>query len=224
MFTGLVESMGELRTRALSGTSARLVFSADFSASGPLELGESIACDGVCLTVVRFDRASFEADASPETLARTTLGAIATGAGVNFERALAANGRLGGHLVTGHIDGVAKLLSRTTVDASLLLRFELPLALARFVAEKGSIAVNGVSLTVNAVTDDSFDVTLIPHTQGKTNVASLAVGASVNLEVDLMARYAARLLTAPAPATEHAASREERDARLLERLRQAGYT
>lgn len=227
MFTGLVEQLGDLRSRSAHGSSATLMFGADFSASGPLVVGESIACDGACLTVVRFDKVSFEVDASPETLARTTLGSLRIGAPVNLERALQANARLGGHVVTGHIDDVACLASRTTIDGSLVMRFELPLALARFVAEKGSIAVNGVSLTVNRVTDaeaegqsSSFEITLIPHTQEKTNLVALAAGAMVNLEIDLMARYAARLLTGPTPAASQDAAK---DARLMERLRASGY-
>jgi len=193
MFTGLVTTTGALAARAARGPGARLAFRARFD-DGPLALGESVAVDGACLSVESLSADGFEVDASSETLARTTLGALAPGSAVNLERSLRAGDRLGGHLVTGHVDGVGALAERTPVGEALALAFTMPAGIARFVAEKGSIAVNGVSLTVNAVRGDRFDVTIIPITLAKTNLGALAVGGAVNLEVDLVARYVARLV------------------------------
>lgn len=161
---------------------------------GPLALGESIAVNGACLTVDAISGDGFEVDASAETLARTTLGALKAGGTVHLERALRAADRMGGHIVTGHVDGVGSLLERQAVGDSIALVFRLPGELAPFVAEKGSITVEGVSLTVNAAGPDRFDVTIIPHTLAKTHLGQLRQGDAVNLEVDLVARYVGRLL------------------------------
>lgn len=165
----------------------------------PLALGESISVDGCCLSVVELARGEFAVDATAETLARTTLGTLPVGKRVNLERAVRAGDRLGGHLVTGHVDAVGKLLERRQVGEAVAMRFSLPAELERFVAEKGSIAVGGVSLTVNACTaragttaDASFDVMIIPITLRETTLGELAAGDPVNLEVDLVARYVAR--------------------------------
>jgi riboflavin synthase len=159
-----------------------------------LAVGESIAVDGCCLSVAAVLADGFEADASAETLTRTTLGRLTLGAVVNLERALRAGDRLGGHLVSGHVDGVGELVDRRAVGEAVAMTFALPAALERFVAEKGSVAVNGVSLTVNGARSGRFDVTLIPITLAATNLRSLAQGDRVNLEVDLIARYVARLM------------------------------
>jgi riboflavin synthase len=161
---------------------------------GPLELGESIAVNGACLTVDAISGDGFEIDASAETLARTTLGALKVGSTVHLERALRAADRMGGHIVTGHVDGLGSLLERRPVGESLALVFRVPSDLAPFVAEKGSITVEGVSLTVNAAGRDRFDVAIIPHTLSKTHLGELQPGDPVNLEVDLIARYVGRLL------------------------------
>ena len=160
---------------------------------GPFVLGESIAVDGCCLTVASRLSGGFEVDASAETLARTTLGDLPLGKKVNLERAVRAGDRLGGHLMTGHVDGVGELVSRRPVGDSVAMTFALPRELARFVAPKGSIAVSGVSLTVNAIGDVGFDVVLIPTTLASTNLGELASGDRVHLEIDLIARYVARL-------------------------------
>jgi riboflavin synthase len=198
MFTGLVAATGVLARRSDRGPGARLVFRAQLDGE-PLELGESIAIDGCCLSVAGIQRDGFEADASAETLSRTTLGRAAPGSAVNLERALRAGDRMGGHLVTGHVDGVGELVARRPVGEAVAMTFAVPAALAKYIAEKGSIAVSGVSLTVNAVVAGGrFDVTLIPITLTETNLGSLSPGARVNLEVDLVARYVARLLEAGA--------------------------
>jgi riboflavin synthase len=166
---------------------------------GDVRLGDSIAINGVCLTVVAMDAHGFAFDVSNETLACTTLGEWNEGRAVNLEKALRLGDRLGGHLVTGHVDGVGTVLSVDSDARSLRWRFSLPSALARFVATKGSIAVDGVSLTVNSVDADGFSVNLIPHTMAQTVFGTTVTGAAVNLEIDLMARYAERLMVAGAP-------------------------
>jgi riboflavin synthase len=220
MFTGLVETQGKLLRRTQQGKDARLVVEGAFDVEGsPVELGESIAVDGVCLTVAALDAAGgptvFQVDASSETLARTTLGSVAPGAAVNLERALRVGGRLGGHIVSGHVDGVGRIADKRPVGAAVEVTFEAPRDLLRFIAPKGSICVSGVSLTVNGVSGDRFDVMLVPHTQDKTTLEALPVSAPVNLEVDLLARYVARLLEAgPDPSS---------DAAWMSRLTRAGY-
>jgi riboflavin synthase len=197
MFTGLVAGTGVLAERALGarGPGARLIVHARLEGEA-LALGESITVDGVCLSVTEALPEGFAVDATSETLDRTTLGALALGARVNLERALRAADRLGGHIVTGHVDGVGHLDARTEVGDALALTFALPPGLARFVAEKGSVALNGVSMTVNRVDQARFDVMVIPITRRETNLGALAPGEPVNVEVDLVARYVARLLGA----------------------------
>ena len=191
VFTGLVEATGVLARRETRGPGARLVIRATL-AGEPLALGESISIDGACLSVVESLAGAIAVDATAETLARTTLGTLPLGRSVNLERALQVGDRLGGHMVTGHIDGVGSLVERKTVGEAVAMTFSVPTELARFVAEKGSIAVAGVSLTVNAVRDAAFEVMLIPITLRATTLGDLAPGEQVNLEVDLIARYVAR--------------------------------
>jgi riboflavin synthase len=198
MFTGLVAARGTLADREERGAGARLAIHTPMGRIGagqdPLALGESISVDGACLSVVEVLPEGFTMDATVETLARTTLGTLALGHEVNLERAVRAGDRLGGHIVTGHVDAVGRLARRRAEGEALAMSFTLPRELARLVAEKGSIAINGVSMTVNAVTVDGFDVMVIPITQRETNLGTLAAGDPVNLEVDLVARYVARLL------------------------------
>ena len=194
MFTGLVAVTGALAARSARGPGARLVLRASFD-DGPLELGESIAVDGVCLSVDAVVAGGFEVDASAETLDRTTLGQLVPGNPVHFERALRAGSPLGGHLVSGHVDGVGVLSARRDVGEAVWMSFALEPSLARFVAEKGSIAVDGVSLTVNAAGPADFEVTIIPHTLRKTKLGQISPGGRVNLEVDIIARYVARLMS-----------------------------
>jgi riboflavin synthase len=193
MFTGLVTTVGTLGARHSRGPGARMALTARFD-DGPLALGESVAVNGACLTVDAITGDGFEIDASGETLARTTLGGLKVGSTVHLERALRAADRMGGHIVTGHVDGLGSLLERRSAGESLELVFRVPSDLAPFVAEKGSITVEGVSLTVNAAGRDRFDVTIIPHTLSKTHLGELQPGDPVNLEVDLIARYVGRLL------------------------------
>ena len=196
MFTGLIEAVGRIRSHTQRDGDERMWIDTVTLARDDIVLGESIAVSGVCLTVVAFDAEGFAADVSNETLSRTTLGSLATGAPVNLERASLPTTRLGGHLVSGHVDGLGVVQAVTPDARSLRWRFGMPTALARYVAEKGSIAVDGVSLTVNAVGDDWFEVNLVPHTVTHTAFENTSVGATVNLEVDQIARYVERLALA----------------------------
>jgi len=194
MFTGLIEGVGALALRETHGGDARLRVEAGTLPFEGVQLGESIAVNGVCLTVVAFDARGFEADASNETLALTTLGDLPLGRALNLERAMRASDRLGGHLVSGHVDGVGRVLRMWDDARAQRWRFGAPAALLRYVAAKGSICVDGVSLTVNAVDDEGFEVALVPHTVTHTAFAQTRAGDAVNLEVDLVARYVERLL------------------------------
>lgn len=193
MFTGLVACVGRLLDSQDLGGDLRLRFAVPAGFGGTLSLGESIAVSGVCLTALEPSGSGFAADVSRETLRCTTLGNLQIGAPVNLEQALLPSTRLGGHFVSGHVDGVGTVLSIEAEARSQRWRFQAPAALARYFAAKGSICIEGVSLTVNEVADASFTVNLIPHTLQNTTLGSLTVGTLVNLEVDLLARYLERL-------------------------------
>ncbi|HTL14734.1 MAG TPA: riboflavin synthase [Thermomonas sp.] len=194
MFTGLVAGVGTLAAREARGGDARLSIDAGTLPFDGVQPGESIAVNGCCLTVVAFDARSFAVDASNETLALTTLGRLAIGAPVNLERAMLPTDRLGGHLVSGHVDDVATAARAWDDARAVRWRFEAPRPLLRYIAQKGSVCVDGVSLTVNAVDDAGFEVALIPHTVANTAFRALREGDAVNIEVDLLARYVERLL------------------------------
>jgi riboflavin synthase len=195
MFTGIVEGTGRVVTLAVApgGAGARLEVEAPWPA-GTLAAGDSVAVDGCCLTVAAATPTGFAADLVAETLRRTALGRLAAGDRVNLERPLALGGRLGGHLVQGHVDGVARVLERQAAGEGRELRVELPEALARYVVEKGSIAVDGVSLTVAGVGQGWFAVALVPHTLATTTLGERGPGDPVHLEVDLVAKYVERLV------------------------------
>ena len=197
MFTGIVEEVGVLRSLRVGAASAVLEVAATV-VSGGCAVGDSILTDGVCLTVTEVSPGGFTADVMPETLRRTALGDLTEGSPVNLERALAVGGRYGGHLVQGHVDGVGVIVSRQPGPRWDEVEIRLEPALARYVAEKGSIAVSGVSLTVTHVSDDAFGVSLIPTTLSATTLGLLAPGARVNLEVDVLAKYTERLLATAA--------------------------
>jgi riboflavin synthase len=198
MFTGIVTDIGEVvavepRAEGL----ARLKIACAYDPDG-IDIGASIACSGVCLTVIARgrdgNRAWFAVDAAAETLRVTMVGGWRNSTRINLERALKVGDELGGHIVAGHADGLATLISREDLTDMARLSFRVPAELARFIASKGSVALDGVSLTVNEVADDTFAVLIIPHTLAVTTLGALAAGDAVNLEVDLMARYAARLM------------------------------
>ncbi len=198
MFTGIVQSIGKVAATETRGGDLRLTLDvADLLGridASRLALGESVSVSGVCLTVVQRDSARFIADVSRETLALTTLGDLQAGDVVNLEAALRAGDPLGGHLVSGHADGVAEVVGLHGDARSLRVEVQVPDALARYLAPKGSVALDGVSLTVNEVAGTHFGINLIPHTQELTTLGSLALGRRMNLEVDQLARYLERLL------------------------------
>lgn len=193
MFTGIIEALGRISQVTDAGGDRRMRFEAPGYLAGT-QRGDSIAVNGICLTAIDCGPDHFDADLSAETLNLTTSGQWAVGRAVNLERALTPAKPLGGHLVTGHVDGVGTLVSRHEDARSWRFRFEAPAALARYIARKGSICIDGVSLTVNDVDSICFGVNIIPHTLSHTTLGALVAGDRVNLEVDLVARYLERLL------------------------------
>jgi len=198
MFTGIVQAVGSVAALVPKGGDVEMLIDAAGLGLDGVALGDSIAVAGACLTVTRLDGRRFAADVSNETLARTTLGGLVEGSPVNLEKALRAGDALGGHYVTGHVDGLASVVTAQDDARSLRLVFEVPEPLARYVAAKGSVTLEGVSLTVNEVDGRRFGVNLIPHTREVTTLGRLVPGAVVNLEIDIIARYVERLVTARA--------------------------
>lgn len=192
MFTGIITDIGTLRAVAPRNEVKRLTIATRYD-TATIELGASIACSGVCLTVVATQPDAFEVEAAPETLAVTTVGGWTDGRRLNLERALKIGDELGGHIVQGHVDGVARVLARDDLGETTRFTFEAPPALAPFIATKGSVALDGTSLTVNEVDGTRFSCLLIPHTLAHTTWGEVRVESRVNIEVDMMARYAARL-------------------------------
>jgi riboflavin synthase len=211
MFTGIVEELGHVVSLENGAESARLTLEGPLVTSDAVH-GASIAVNGVCLTVVEHGAGCFTVDVMAETLARSSLGDLEPGDRVNLERAMAASSRFGGHIVQGHVDGTATILERVPGDRWEVVVVTLPSDLARYVVEKGSITVDGVSLTVAAVDDDTFSVSLIPTTLDLTTLGHKGVGATVNLEVDVLAKYVERLLTTTASSTITNTDSRETDA------------
>jgi riboflavin synthase len=197
LFTGIVQDVGRIIGSEARGGDLRVTIECPQLDLSRLQIGDSICVQGCCLTATAVTQRSFAADVSRETLALTTLGQLKVGAAVNLEPALRAGDPLGGHLLSGHVDGVGELRACSPEARSLRLTIAVPAVLERFLAPKGSIAVDGVSLTINAAQAQSFDVNIIPHTQNVTTLGGVTVGARVNLEVDQVARYLARLLAFP---------------------------
>jgi len=196
MFTGIIESIGRIARIESIGGDRRMRFESTDGYLRGIGLGDSIACNGICLTAVTLYDQGFDADLSGETLGATTSGQWVEGQGINLEKALTAHKPLGGHMVSGHVDGVGRLIERHEDARSWRMLFEVPAELARYIARKGSITINGVSLTVNEVEGRRFGVNIIPQTMTHTTLGELAAGDAVNLEVDLIARYLERLLAA----------------------------
>jgi len=197
VFTGIVQDIGTVQAREARGGDVRLVIAAQHLELSRVRVGDSICVQGCCLTAIAVQARGFAADVSRETLALTTLGELQPGAAVNLEPALRAGDALGGHLVSGHVDGVAQVLEVSGDARSVRLSIGVPPPLARYLAPKGSVALDGVSLTINAVQQASFGVNIIPHTRSSTTLGAVLVGSRVNLEVDQVARYLARLLALP---------------------------
>ena len=195
MFTGIVSALGTIRsiTPLGAGADMRVVIAAPWPDVASIAIGASIACSGCCLTVVELGPDCFAVDASAETLSKTTLGHWKVGTRVNLERALKLGDELGGHIVSGHVDGVGQAVSATPENGSTRWRFRVPRELAKFIAPKGSVAIEGVSLTVNEVDGEEFGVNIIPHTASVTGFGTLKPGDGVNIEIDMLARYVARL-------------------------------
>lgn len=193
MFTGIVAATGKLQSRESYDGDLRIRFEVPSALMAGCRIGDSISISGVCLTMLEPDETGFSADLSVETLDKTSLGSRRPGDSVNLELAMRASDRLGGHLVSGHVDGLAELVSRTEDARSERFLFETDRSLARYIAPKGSACLDGVSLTINEVDDNRFSICIIPHTLVVTTLASLAPGEKVNLEVDLIARYLDRL-------------------------------
>jgi riboflavin synthase len=198
MFTGIISDLGEvIEVKKKDEELSRLTIGCGYDPD-TIDIGASIACSGICLTVVARgrtgNRSSFAVDAAAETLGVTTAGDWQRGTKLNLERSLRLGDELGGHMVSGHVDGIAELVARENLPDMARLTLRIPAELARFIAPKGSVALDGISLTVNGVKGDTFSVLIIPHTLQVTTLGALQAGARLNLEVDMMARYAARLL------------------------------
>lgn len=202
MFTGIIEAVGRLLRSEPAGGDRRLRIASGHLDLADVRLGDSIATNGVCLTVTQLESDGFWADVSNETLAHSTLGELSLGAPLNLEKAMQVGGRLGGHLVSGHVDGVGELVARRDDARSVRLTVRAPQALSRYIAGKGSICVDGVSLTVNAVQGGEFELNIVPHTAAETIITHYRPGQRINLEVDVIARYLERLLLAQENAAE----------------------
>ncbi len=194
MFTGLVEAVGNVVSIENRGGESRMRFACAALGLADAQLGDSIAINGVCLTVVSKNDEQFAADVSAETLSCTTLGTLKPDSRVNLEKALLPTTRLGGHMVSGHVDGVATVATIKQQGESIIINFDVPAQLSKYIASKGSICVDGVSLTTNVVSDSGFEVNIIPHTQQQTIIGDYQQGSRVNIEVDVVARYLERLL------------------------------
>ncbi|MPW35136.1 riboflavin synthase [Vibrio sp. B1Z05] len=194
MFTGIVEAVGTLSAITNQGEDISITVDTGLLDMSDVQLGDSIATNGICLTVVRFDQRSFTADLSVETLTKTGFSQYQVGDRVNLEKAMLPTTRFGGHIVSGHVDGIGTIVERVPVGRAVEYWVELPTELERYVAQKGSITVDGISLTVNDLRKNGFKLTIVPHTSEQTIIDEFAVGRKVNLEVDVLARYMERLL------------------------------
>jgi riboflavin synthase len=194
MFTGIIEAVGTIRAMEARGGDMRLHIATGKLDLQDVKLGDSVATNGVCLTAVELPGDGFIADVSTETLTRATLKNLKVGALVNLEKALMPQSRLGGHIVSGHVDGIGEVVSREVSARAVLFRVRAPNELAKYISEKGSITTDGISLTVNAVDGAIFDLTIVPHTVQETNISAWKIGTKINLEVDVIARYLERLL------------------------------
>lgn len=195
MFTGIIQALGQVAEMQQRGGDVRLRVATGKLDLDDVALGDSIAVNGVCLTAVEFTEHGFVADVSGETLAKTSLGSLKPGSAVNLEKALTLNTALGGHLVSGHVDGLGTVLSQRNDGRSYRYEFSVPQELAHYIAQKGSITIDGTSLTVNHVEDNRFDVNIVPHTWENTVFKHYEINTQVNIEVDIIARYLERLLT-----------------------------
>lgn len=195
MFTGIIEATGSIASIARTGHDARVKINSGKLDLADVKLGDSIATNGVCLTVTQLGGQFFCADVSGETLKRTTFAQAKANTAVNLEKAMLLTTRLGGHMVSGHVDGVGTVVEKNALGKACEYWLEAPSQLAKYIAEKGSVTIDGISLTVNAVADNRFKITIVPHTVGETTIGQFTIGTQVNLEVDIIARYVERLIT-----------------------------
>ncbi|MFT5520759.1 MAG: riboflavin synthase [Enterobacterales bacterium] len=202
MFTGIIEATGKIASIQSKEGDSLIKISANNLDMSDVELGDSIAVNGVCLTVIKFTESEFTADVSAETLSRSIFRDCKVGDVVNLEKALLANSRLGGHMVSGHVDGIGEVIKRYQDARSWRFVIKAPKEISHYIAEKGSITIDGISLTVNSIMDSEFDVNIVPHTIQETSMGTFNVGTRVNLEVDLIARYLERLLTKDSPSAK----------------------
>lgn len=194
MFTGIIQTVGEIQSLEMHGSDARYVIGTGDLDVADIQIGDSIATAGVCLTAIELGSNYFAADVSGETLSRTTFASLRSGSPVNLELSVTPTARLGGHMVSGHVDGIGKVVNRSSDGHSERFIIEAPKVLARYIAEKGSICIDGISLTVNGVQGCQFDLNIVPHTLQVTTMGQLQAGSEVNLEVDVVARYLERLM------------------------------
>lgn len=220
MFTGIIEEVGTI-LRIKNGIHSAILEIGANTVLGDIHIGDSIAVNGVCLTVVAFDKKGFQADVMHETLDRSSLAALRSGSHVNLERALPANGRLGGHIVAGHVDGTGRIMEIRRDDTAIWYRIQADPSVLRYVVEKGSIAIDGISLTVAKVSEESFQVSVIPHTARETVLQDRKPGDEVNLETDVIGKYVERFLIFPAKADEKENAAEE--GITMEMLRKYGF-
>jgi len=215
MFTGIIQAVGHIQKLEQKGGDVRLTLNTGDLELSDTDLGDSIAVNGVCLTAVEYTDNGFVADVSAETLSTTSLGFLKQGSPVNLEKALTLNTALGGHLVSGHVDGLGTLLSQRNDGRSIRYEFSVPQSLAHYIAEKGSVTIDGTSLTVNHVDGNIFGVNIVPHTRENTVFRHYEINTRVNIEVDIIARYLERLLTGQ--------SSEQGDNQLLKTLSESGF-
>lgn len=217
MFTGIIEATGTVQAIKYSGNDAEVTINTGKLDMSDVKLGDSIATNGVCLTVTSFSKASFCADVSGETLKRTTFADVKVGTSVNLEKAMLPTTRFGGHIVSGHVDGVGTIAAIEKLGNAVEYWVQLPTELSRYIAQKGSVTVDGISLTVNDVEGDRFKLTIVPHTSGETTISGFKTGKKVNLEVDIIARYIERLLTG------NTAAQQASSGVTMELLAQSGF-
>jgi riboflavin synthase len=214
MFTGIIEGLGTITALHPSGQGSRFSITSDFELTGT-RIGDSIAVNGVCLTAVILEGRRFDVDVSPETLQRSILGKVKIGERVNLERALRLSDRLDGHLVSGHVDGVGILRQRKTLANAILITIGVPEILSRYMIEKGSVAVDGTSLTINRCDTTSFDISIIPHTAGLSTIGFKKVGDAVNIETDMIGKYVERFVLNPGKAKDETEGSGKIDAAFL---------
>lgn len=205
MFTGIIEGFGTIRELRTTGLGMKMTLEADFDLD-QVKIGDSIAVNGACLTAVTIEGRHFQVDVAPETISKSTFSEARVGDRVNLERALRLSDRLDGHIVSGHVDGIGRIKSRKQLSNAIIISIGVPQELSRYMIPKGSVAVDGVSLTINACIGDSFELSIIPHTAGLTTVGFKNPGDTVNIETDMIGKYVEKFLTAPRKGEEGAES------------------